>query len=137
MTKHIWLNIVRDLLLMVKLYQMMRFCVGSRLFRHHQNLINDNCDFKKNSVMNIYYLKRFRKIAYNSVMLQMYNQLPIYCIIWRLTKQPYSEKYYSNGLEEALIGLAKVRRDIILVLLKGERSHRNSLTITNRKLAKL
>ena len=87
--------------------------------------------------MNIYYLKRFRKIARNSVMLQMYNSLPIYCIVWRLTNQLYKEKYYSNGFEEALIELAKARRDIILVLLKNERLHKNSINITNRKLAKL
>lgn len=87
--------------------------------------------------MNIYYLKRFRKKAHNAVMLQMYNNLPIYCVVWRRSKERYDKKYHSKGFGDALNGLAKVRRDIILVLLKAERLNRNSLTLTNRKLAKL
>lgn len=86
--------------------------------------------------MNIYYLKKFRKIAYNSVMIQQYHNIGVLTIVWRMTKMPYTPVISCIRLEDAIKQLIKIRRNIILVLLERKRKDMFFSNLSNKQLAK-
>ena len=86
--------------------------------------------------MNIYYLKKFRKIAYNSVMIQRYRNTGVLTIVWRMTKEPFTPVVSCIRLDDAIKELRKIRRNIILTLLERNRKDVFFSNLGNKQLAK-
>lgn len=86
--------------------------------------------------MNIYYLKKFRKIAYNSVMIQQDHKIEAFTIVWRMTKMPYTPVIFCIKLEDAIKQLIRIRRNIILDLLERKRKDVFFSNPSNKQLAK-
>lgn len=86
--------------------------------------------------MNIYYLKKFRKIAYNSVMIQQYHDIGALTIVWRRTKMPFTPEISCIRLKDAVKELLKIRRNIVLVQLERKRKDIFFSNLSNKQLAK-
>lgn len=85
--------------------------------------------------MNIYYLKRFRKKAYEAVMVQYYAGARAYTLEWRKSGALVMPLRYYTDLDKAKADLKEVRRTYILTITKHTRSVESEFD--NKKLAKL
>ena len=89
---------------------------------------------KNGGKMNTYYLKKFRKEAYNMFGITKYNEH--YLVIYRRS-EVWSSKHFN--IESAIKSLYKTRRRYILELLEDERQKRDMYKDKelNKQLAKL
>lgn len=88
--------------------------------------------------MNIYYLKKLRKMAYDMVMIQYYHGAGSYSLVWRGSNELVKPLRYHKDLEKAKKDLQEVRRDIILKLLENTtKKYYNCKPFDNKYLAKL
>lgn len=81
--------------------------------------------------MNIYYLKKFRKKAYNKFSVKKYNKY--YAVIYRGSNLWYSTHF---NLESAIKSLYETRREHILELLANEKQKRDGRYKKQEKLNK-